>query len=298
MVFTVTLNPSLDYIMNISNMVCGQVNRSESEHIYPGGKGINVSLVLKTLGVKSVVLGFIAGFTGRQIKAEVGRFGCAEKFIELPDGISRINVKLKSSEETEINGQGPFIDSKSKEKLFSQLGELAEGDILVLAGNAPKSLGMGIYSEIMDSVAEKKVKVVVDASGEQLIKAVEKRPFLVKPNIHELGEIFGVEIRGCGQAAEYAAKLCDMGAENVIVSMDAGGGLIISDGCKCYCKAKEIKAVNTTGAGDSLVAGFIAKYLERQNAEEALRFGVAVGTAAAGCEYLPALEDIICIYGV
>ena len=295
MIYTVTLNPSLDYIMQVDTLVQNSVNRSSSEMLVAGGKGLNVSIVLKNLGIQSVTLGFVAGFTGEKIKEEVKKIGCTDEFIMLPHGNSRINVKLKGSEETEINAGGPYISEESLNILFDKLVKLKDGDILVLAGNAPSSLGNDIYARIMSAVSNRDILTVVDASGEQLMNTLKHRPFLIKPNVHELSEVFNVQIKTKEDISFYAKKLCEMGAENVIVSMDKRGGVMASCDSEYYCKARCIVAVNSTGAGDSMVAGFLAKYLECGNKQEAFSFGIATGTAAASCVGFPTKEDVIAL---
>ena len=295
MIYTVTLNPSLDYIMQVDTLVPNSVNRSSSERLFAGGKGLNVSIVLKNLGVQSVTLGFVAGFTGEQIKEEVKKIGCIDEFIMLSDGNSRINVKLKGCEETEINAGGPYISEKSVDMLFEKLALLKNSDVLVLAGNAPSSLGSDIYARIMSAVSDRNVLTIVDASGEQLTNALKYKPFLIKPNVHELAEVFNVPIETKDDIVFYAKKLCEMGAENVIVSMDKRGAVIVSCEGEHYCKAKSVVAVNSTGAGDSMVAGFLAKYLETGDKQEAFSFGIATGTATVSCMGFPTKEDIIAL---
>lgn len=295
MIYTVTLNPSLDYIMQVDNLKRNSVNRCTSESLIAGGKGLNVSIMLKNLGVQSTALGFVAGFTGRQIKEEVRKIGCIDEFIMLSEGNSRINVKLKGSEETEINAQGPYISEQSLKPLFEKLVVLKSGDVLVLAGNAPSSLGSNIYASIMSALSDRDILTIVDASGEQLINTLKHKPFLVKPNIHELSDIFNTTIETKDDVVFYAKKLCEMGAENVIVSMDKRGAVMVSGESEYYCKAKCIIAVNSTGAGDSMVAGFIAKYLECSDKQKAFSFAVATGTAAASCMGFPTKKDIIAL---
>jgi 1-phosphofructokinase len=279
--------------MRIEKLVGGQVNRSSYEKIFVGGKGINVSTVLKELGYDSTALGFIAGFTGLRIREEILATGCIDGFIELENGTSRINVKLKGEAETEINGQGPEISRENIEQLFEKLKMLKDGDVLVLAGNAPASMGKEIYRDLLKCISGRNVITVVDATGDVLLKAIEQKPFIIKPNIYELGEIFNVTITEIEEVIFYAEKLRNLGAQNVMVSMDERGGVIITENGEYYCKAKDITAVNSTGAGDSMVAGFIAKYLETKNLKEAFEFGIAAGTAAASCEGLPNIETIL-----
>lgn len=296
MIYTVTLNPSLDYVLQVDNLVKNCVNRSSSEQLIAGGKGLNVSIMLKNLGIQTVTLGFIAGFTGEKIREEVKKIGCIDEFIMLPKGLSRINIKLKGSEETEINAQGPYIPEQSLNILFKKLAKLKDNDILILAGNAPSSLGNDIYAKIMSTLSDRNILTVVDASGEQLIKTLKYKPFLIKPNIHELSEVFNVPIETKEDIILYAKKLCELGAKNVIVSMDKRGAVMVCSESEYYCKAKCISAVNSTGAGDSMVAGFLAKYLESRDKKKALSFAVATGTAATSCMGFPTKEDIIALF--
>ena len=228
MIYTITFNPALDYIVKMDEFNLGNVNRSNNEFVYAGGKGINVSIVLNNLGVKSKALGFIAGFTGDEIERRVREFGCDTEFIKLKEGMSRINVKIKADVESEINGGGPDISSEALEKLYAKLDTLTTGDILVLAGSIPKTMPTDIYERIMERLQEKDVKFIVDTTGESLLKVLKYNPFLIKPNHHELGELFGVKLNSKEEVIEYAKKLKDMGAQNVIISM-AGDGAVLID---------------------------------------------------------------------
>ncbi len=293
MIYTVTLNPSIDYVIKLDNLKNGEVNRTKEEYVYPGGKGINVSLILKELGYKSRALGFVSGFTGLYIKDTLKNKGLEEDFINLKDGFTRINVKVKSNEETEINGQGPNIDDESLNKLYEKLDSLKENDILVLAGSIPKTLDSSLYENIMKRLENKNVKIVVDATKDLLMNVLKHKPFLIKPNNHELEELFNVKLNGIDDIITYAKKLKEMGAKNVLVSMGKDGALLINEDEKVLISnvAKgEVK--NSVGAGDSMVAGFIAGYLDSNNYEKALNLGAASGGATAFSNDLATKEDI------
>lgn len=293
MIYTVTFNPSLDYIMNVENFREGRVNRSDCEEIYAGGKGINVSIVLNNLGIENRALGFTAGFTGKEIINRISSFGCASDFIHLDNGLSRINVKLKGTVESEINGSGPHIQEEDIYKLYKKLDNLQDGDILVLAGSIPNSLPSNIYEKIMERLKNKKIKVVVDATKDLLLNVLKYKPFFIKPNNHELGEIFDKELKTDEEIIECAIKLQEMGAENVLISMAGDGAILVGSDNKVYKSiVPKGKLINSVGAGDSMVAGFIAGYLKNNKLSEALKMGVATGSASAFSEYL-ATEDKI-----
>ena len=293
MIYTITFNPALDYIVKMDEFNLGNVNRSNNEFVYAGGKGINVSIVLNNLGVKSKALGFIAGFTGDEIERRVREFGCDTEFIKLKEGMSRINVKIKADVESEINGGGPDISSEALEKLYAKLDTLTTGDILVLAGSIPKTMPTDIYERIMERLQEKDVKFIVDTTGESLLKVLKYNPFLIKPNHHELGELFGVKLNSKEEVIEYAKKLKDMGAQNVIISM-AGDGAVLIDSNGGVTTSNVPKGVvkNSVGAGDSMVAGFIAGYLNSEKIEDGFKLGVATGSASAFSEGL-ATKDYV-----
>lgn len=293
MIYTITFNPALDYIVKMDEFNLGNVNRSNNEFIYAGGKGINVSIVLNNLGVKSKALGFIAGFTGEEIERRVREFGCDTDFIKLKEGMSRINVKIKADVESEINGGGPDISSEALEELYKKLDTLIAGDILVLAGSIPKTMPTDIYERIMKRLQEKDVKFIVDTTGESLLKVLKYNPFLIKPNHHELGELFGVKLNNKEEVIEYAKKLKDMGAQNVIISM-AGDGAVLIDSNGGVTTSNVPKGVvkNSVGAGDSMVAGFIAGYLNSEKIEDGFKLGVATGSASAFSEGL-ATKDYV-----
>ena len=293
MIYTVTFNPSLDYIVKVQDFTLGQVNRTEQEIIFPGGKGINVSLVLKNLGVESTILGFISGFTGAEIRRRLHSLGCREELLTLDLGLSRINVKLRSKEESEINGQGPDIDAEAIRRLFEQLDALQSEDMLVLAGSIPGTMPDSIYRDIMEHMENKGIPVVIDATKDLLINTLKYHPFLIKPNNIELGEIFQVTIKDKNDVALYGRKLQEMGARNVLVSMAGDGAVLISEEGRVYeSAAPKGTLVNSVGAGDSMVAGFLAGYLAEHDYEHAFRMGVAAGSASAFSENLAARSEV------
>lgn len=293
MIYTITFNPALDYIVKMDEFNLGHVNRSNNEFVYAGGKGINVSIVLNNLEVKSKALGFIAGFTGDEIERRVRDFGCDTDFIKLKEGMSRINVKIKADVESEINGGGPDISSEALEELYGKLDTLTSGDILVLAGSIPKTMPTDVYERIMERLQEKGVKFIVDTTGESLLKVLKYNPFLIKPNHHELGELFGVKLNNKEEVIEYAKKLKDMGAQNVIISMAGDGAVLInSNGDVTASNVPKGVVKNSVGAGDSMVAGFIAGYLNSGKIEDGFKLGVATGSASAFSEGL-AIKDYV-----
>ncbi|MDD6497897.1 MAG: 1-phosphofructokinase [Solobacterium sp.] len=297
MIYTVTLNPSLDYIAECKDFTLGATNRTSSEIIYPGGKGINVSIVLSNLGDRTTALGFLAGFTGEHIDSLIKDMGISSRMIRLNEGMSRINLKLKSKEETELNGMGPKISIIDIAHLYQKLESITEDDILVLAGSIPPSVSEGLYSDIMERLKEKKIKIVVDATKDLLMNVLDKKPFLIKPNIHELGELFNVKLDSADEALTYALKLKEMGAVNVIISMGKDGAMMVDEYGKSYSmNSPEGKLVNSVGAGDSLVAGFLHKYLETGNYEEAFRYGVCTGSASAFSSALATKEEVEKLY--
>ncbi|WP_411169074.1 1-phosphofructokinase [Clostridium sp. MB05] len=293
MIYTITFNPALDYIVRVEDFKLGQVNRTSYEEVYAGGKGINVSIVLNNLNVENVALGYIAGFTGDEIERRVKSFGCSTDFIKLKDGVSRINVKLKANEESEINGQGPNITSNDLEELYKKLDLLKEGDILVLAGSVPKTLPKNIYEIIMEKLSNKGIKFVVDTTGELLLNVLKYNPFLIKPNNHELAELFNTTIDIEEEIIIYAKKLREMGARNVLVSMAGDGAIFITENDEIIkSEVPKGKLINSVGAGDSMVGGFIAGYLRNKSIEEAFKIGVATGSASAFSEGLATKEKI------
>jgi len=296
MIYTVTLNASLDYIVAVEDFKIGYVNRTVSEKMLPGGKGINVSTILQSLGIENKALGFIAGFVGAEIERAVEALGCKQDFIVVPNGVSRINVKLKSNEGTEINGQGPHIRDEDMAKLFQQLDELQEHDILVLAGSIPNSLKSVVYREILDYLQDKNIMIVVDTIKEQLLNVLEKRPFLIKPNRFELGEIFDKELCEQEEIISCACQLQAKGARNVLVSLAGDGAILVTEDGDIYTsKVPEGILVNSVGAGDSMVAGFLSGWLEQKDYEYAFRLGIAAGSASAFSEDLATKEEIVAV---
>ena len=281
MIYTVTFNPAVDYIVHTKELTAGAVNRSDGEEIYFGGKGINVSLVLAQLGGKSIALGFVAGFTGEAIEKGIAKAGIEADFVHLDNGFSRINVKIKSEKETELNGQGPDIDGKALDELFAKLDRLTKGDTLVLAGSIPASLPADIYERILEKLSGRNIRVVVDATKDLLLNVLKYKPFLIKPNNFELGEIFDTEMKTTEDIVKYAGKLQEMGAVNVLVSMAGDGAVLLDEYGKTHiCGVCKGKVKNSVGAGDSMVAGFIAG-CEKGDYEYALKLGTASGGATA-----------------
>ena len=282
MIYTVTFNPALDYVIGVDQFQIGAVNRTAYEAITYGGKGINVSCVLNQLGYKSVALGFIAGFTGIEIEKGVKEQGVETDFIQLKEGMSRINIKLKSDHETEINGQGPMINSNEINLLFEKLDALEKEDILVLAGSIPNSLPNDIYEQIMARIQEKGTRVVVDATKDLLKNVLKFHPFLIKPNHHELGELFGVTLTSDEESIQYAKELQRLGARNVLISMAGDGSILVDEtGTTTVMGVPKGTVKNSVGAGDSMVAGFLAGFLASGDFKEALRLGTAAGSATA-----------------
>ncbi len=293
MIYTVTFNPAIDYVVRVEEFSLGQVNRSSREEIQFGGKGINVSVMLNHLGTDSCALGFLAGFTGKAIEDDLNRMGIRTDFIHLSQGMTRINVKLKAKEETEINGQGPGISQADFQKLLEQVALLQPGDTLVLAGSIPQSLPDDVYERIIQSLAGKDIQVVVDATRDLLCNVLKYRPFLIKPNHIELGEIFDRTLHTDEEIRECASLLQQRGARNVLVSM-AGDGAILLDETGAFHKiaAPKGKVKNSVGAGDSMVAGFLAGYLQSRDYETALRTGAAAGSATAFSEGLAQRDEV------
>ena len=297
MIYTITFNPSLDYIVNCDEFKLGQTNRATKELIFPGGKGINVSIVLRNLGLDNTALGFLAGFTGKEIERLIEKEGIKNEMIKLDQGNSRINVKLRSTQESELNGIGPTIDEESLEKLYQKLDSLKEDDILVLAGSIPSSLPSTIYSDIFDYLKDKKLKIVVDATKDLLMNVIPYKPFLIKPNNHELGELFNVELKDKDEVITYAKKLQKKGARNVLVSMAKDGAILVDENGKTHqSAAPKGKLVNSVGAGDSMVAGFIYGYQTYKDYSEAFKYGICTGSASAFSENLATLSEVKNLY--
>jgi len=296
MIYTVTLNPSLDYIVRTKRFSAGEINRTESEAIYPGGKGVNVSIVLKSLGIPSKMLGFCAGFSGQEICRMLEQYGCDCDFIAAKTGFSRINVKIRADTESELNGQGPILSEFETAQLFLKLDGLQSGDILVLAGSIPAVLPADIYEQILKRLSKKGVYFVIDTSGESLLRTLDYRPFLVKPNHHELGALFGTTIFSREEALFHAKKLQKCGARNVLVSLAGMGAVLLDETGTVYqSEAPEGFVVNSVGAGDSMVAGFLAGYLKTHQYETAFYTGIAAGSATAFTEWLAGKNEIMAL---
>lgn len=293
MIYTVTFNPSIDYVIQVKDFKAGQINRTHFETLLPGGKGINVSIVLHNLGHESTALGFVSGFTGKEIERRLDAMGITHDFIEIEHGYSRINVKMKSNEETEINGQGPIISKPDIDKLFTQLEQLKKNDILIISGSIPQTLPNNMYERIMQQVQDKKVYTVVDSEKELLKKVLPYHPYLIKPNHHELSEIFHYPIKKKTDVVFYAKKLQRMGARNVLVSMAENGAVFVGEnGDILECEAPKGKVLNSVGAGDSMIAGYIAGYLDTHELKHAFAQGVCAGSASAFSEGLATKEEI------
>lgn len=296
MIYTITFNPALDYIIKIQNLKTGEINRSEKENTLPGGKGINVSIVLKTLGINSTALGFKAGFVGEEIERRVKEYGIKTDFIKIETDVSRINVKITELyKETAINSKGPFIDKNYIELLYEKIEEIENGDILVLSGSVPKGITNDVYENICKKVEKKDIKIIVDSTGELLLKTLKYKPFLIKPNKEELGEIFGIKISSQEEAIKYAKKLQLKGAKNVLVSLGNMGAVLLDENGYSY-KMKALNtenAINTVGAGDSMIAGFIYGYQEFHNYGKALKMGIAAATATTNSEFLATNQQIV-----
>ena len=293
MIYTITFNPSLDYIVSAKDFELGKTNRTTKEQLLAGGKGINVSTVLHNLSIANTALGFVAGFTGKEIVRMLKESGIASDFIVLENGFSRINIKMKDFDGTELNGMGPVIDDASMEKLWSQLEKLKKGDMLVLAGSIPKGMSNSIYGDIMSRLTKQEVSFVVDATGDLLLRVLGYHPFLIKPNNHELGELFGVELLTRASVVPYAKKLQEMGARNVLVSMAGEGAVLVDEtGTVHELAAPEGTLVNAVGAGDSMVAGFLAGWIEQKDYAHAFKMGVSAGSASAFSEFLANAEEV------
>lgn len=294
MIYTVTFNPSLDYVVRMKEFATGEINWTQQEHIYPGGKGNNVSVVLSNLGVKSRALGFKAGMTGDSLEKMLKEHGIDTDFIALEKGFTRINVKINAGEETAVNGQGPAIPPEAITLLYEKLDRLEREDILVLAGSIPNTLSGDIYEKIMERLCGRGIRFVVDAAKELLVNVLKYRPFLIKPNNYELGDIFGKTLKTEEEIVFYAGKLQEQGAGNVLVSMAEEGAILLTEEKEIYRSLPPRgEVVNSAGAGDSMVAGFLAGYLDTGNMEKAFRLGLAAGSASAFCSWLAEREEIM-----
>lgn len=297
MIYTVTLNPSLDYFLSVEHFSIGKTNRSTEEVYRPGGKGINVSWVLHNLGLESTALGFLAGFTGQEIKRQMESTGITTDFIELPRGMSRLNVKIKQMDATEINASGPVLSEENLKQLRQKLAVLKKGDILILSGSLPVSVPTDIYKTLMEEVQGKEIPVIVDAIGDALLKTLPLHPFLIKPNHQELSELFCVELTTREQVVPYAKKLQEQGARNVLISLGGAGAVLLDqNGMVHESDVPRGKLINAVGAGDSMVAGFLTGYLEKQDMEHAFCMGVAAGSASAFSEGLADRETVEQLY--
>ena len=297
MIYTVTFNPSLDYIVSVDDFKLGRTNRTDSEYLLPGGKGINVSTVLRNLGIENTALGFVAGFTGTEVVKRLEALGVTNGFIQIEEGFTRINLKLKSIDGTEINGQGPVIGEEKVQMLMEQLRKLGEGDVLFLSGSIPSSMPDDAYQKIMKLLEGKGVRIVVDATKDLLMNVLPYHPFLIKPNNYELGEIFGVELMTREAVVPYGKKLQEMGAQNVLISMAGEGAVLIAaDGHVFEAPAPKGTLVNGVGAGDSMVAGFMVGWMQKQDYEHAFYMGIAAGSASAFSVNLATKEEVETVY--
>lgn len=293
MIYTVTLNPAIDYVIHVDKLKPNSIMRGDGEQIFFGGKGINVSVILKELGTQSIAMGYVAGFTGMALEQGLANMGIKSDFIHLQNGFTRINVKIRSEKETDINCNGPDIAEGEFNKLTDKLFKLESGDTLVMAGSIPKSMPNDVYERIMSGLADKNVRFVVDATGELLLNSLKYKPFLIKPNSDELSEIFGDKIKSMTDIEKYAEKLQEMGAVNVLVSLGHDGAFLIDENKqRHFMKPYDGDVVNTVGSGDSMVAGFIAGYEKTGNYGYALKLGTASGSATAFCEGLSNIKII------
>ncbi|WP_368242810.1 1-phosphofructokinase [Intestinibacter bartlettii] len=293
MIYTVTLNPSIDYVIKVDKLTTGNINRVNEEHVYPGGKGINVTRILKSLDNDNIALGFVSGFTGDYIINSLQELNLKSDFIKVKEGFTRINVKVKSEEETEINGQGPKISEEELNQFYKVIDKLVDGDILILSGSIPSCLDERLYESIMKKVEDRDIRVIVDATKNLLLNVLKYKPFLIKPNNHELAEMFNVELNSTEDVVFYARKLKEMGAQNVLISMGKDGALLVTENDEVFASSvAKGEVVNSVGAGDSMVAGFIAGYLKSNSYEEALRLGAASGGATAFSSDLATREFI------
>ena len=293
MIYTITFNPALDYISQVDNFAIGKINRTKTEKILPGGKGLNVSTVLRNLGIESTALGFIAGFTGEELKRNIEQRGIKTDFIKVEKGITRINVKISSKEETALNGNGPYITEKDIEELLKKIDNIKSEDKVILAGNVPKCINNNIYEIICKKLENNKVTFIVDATKELLMNVLKYRPFLIKPNKEELEETFNEKIENKEDIVIHAKKLQDMGAQNVLISLGGEGAILVTTENKEYfLNAPKGKVLNTVGAGDSMVAGFIAGYEKNGDFEQAFKMGIATGSASAFSMNLATAEEV------
>lgn len=293
MIYTITFNPALDYISQVENFKIGKINRTKTEKILPGGKGLNVSTVLKNLGIESTALGFIAGFTGKELKRNIEEKGIKTDFIKVEKGITRINVKISSNEETALNGNGPEITEEDINKLLEKIEKITKEDMVILAGNIPRCINNDIYKIICKTLERNNVTFVVDATKELLMNVLKYKPFLIKPNKEELEETFKEKIETKEEIIVHAKKLQLIGAQNVLISLGGEGAILLTtEGKEFYSKAPKGKVLNTVGAGDSMVAGFIAGYEKSGDFEQAFKMGIATGSASSFSMNLATAEEV------
>ncbi len=294
MIYTVTFNPAIDYVVHLNGPLKQEgINRNASEEYQFGGKGINVSNVLRTLGVESKALGFVAGFTGEGLEKGLQASGLCTDFIHVSEGMTRINVKVKAEQEAEINGIGPNITAEDMKQLYHKLDQIQAGDTLVLSGSIPSCLASDTYEKIMAYLADKNIRIVVDATRDLLVNVLKYHPFLIKPNNHELGEIFNTVLKTDEEIADCARRLQEMGGRNILVSMAGDGALLLDETGEVHrIGCPKGKVQNSVGAGDSMVAGFLAGYLTKQDYGYALKLGTAAGSATAFSIGLAEKKDI------
>lgn len=282
MIYTITFNPALDYISQVEDFKIGKINRTKTEEIVPGGKGLNVSIVLKNLKIESIALGFIAGFTGEKLKTDIEQKGIKTDFIKVEKGMTRINVKISSKEETALNGNGPEITEENINELLEKIENIKCEDTVIISGNIPKCINNNIYEIICKKLEQNKIRFIVDATKELLVTVLKYKPFLIKPNKDELEETFKVKIKNEEDIIVYAKKLQEMGARNVLISLGGDGAILVTEEQNEYfLKAPKGKVINTVGAGDSMVAGFIAGYEKSGDFKYAFKMGIATGSASA-----------------
>ena len=297
MVYTVTLNPALDYVMKLKALRTDDINRTDGEEIYYGGKGINVSVILTQLGIPNTALGFLGGFTGKKLEEMLKNDNVSCDFNYLKNGDTRINVKIKADKEIDLNACGPEITKEDMQSFLKKLDSIKSGDYLILAGSIPNTLPDDIYEQILERAGDRNINCVVDATGDLLKNVLKYKPFLIKPNHHELGDLFSVQIKSDDDIVKYSKKLQEMGAKNVLVSMAGDGAVLVTeDGQEFKANAPKGKLKNSVGAGDSMVAGFVYGYLKSNDYKQAFIYGVCTGSASAFSEELatkPEVEALI-----
>ena len=301
MIYTITFNPALDYTVQVEEFEIGKINRTKSENILAGGKGLNVSIILKRLGIENTALSFIAGFTGKELERKIKQYNIKTDFIEINNGYTRINVKISSlkknsliqERETALNGNGPEITQEDIDELLEKIKKINSEDIVILSGNVPKCINEDIYEIICKELNEKNVKFVVDASQKLLMNCLKYKPFFIKPNKDELEETFNTKIKTKKEIIIYAKKLQEKGAQNVLISLGGDGAILLTEKNEVYySNTPKGQVINTVGAGDSMVAGFVAGYLKKKDYKEALKLGIASGSATAFSAGLAMNEEI------